>query len=151
MVRPITPAQPGTTSGPGVTGAELLRFAALVGALLLLFFLTPILRGELVSPADGLLKMKPWRQSAGAGFEPSNALLSDYVFVFRPWREFALAALRDGRIPLWIPYNSAGAPFLANAESAVLYPFNLLFLLLPEQPALLLGLMGRLFIAAVAA
>lgn len=132
---------------PRLTGRELGGIAALLAALLLLFFLTPILRQERLSPADLLLKSPPWRQGTVPAFEPANALLSDYVYVFRPWREFAMASLRTGQIPLWNPYNYAGAPFLGNGQSAVLYPLNFLYLVLPDATALLLGAMTRLFIA----
>src|SRR5262245_39077086 len=106
-------------AGTGVTGRELAGVAALLAVLLLFFFSPPIVRQERLSPADLLLKSPPWRQGTAPAFEPSNALLSDYVYVFRPWREFATASLRTGHIPLWNPYNHAGAPFLGNGESAV--------------------------------
>ncbi len=41
---------------------------------------------------------------------------------FYPWREFAAAELASGRLPLWNPYNGAGAPLLANYQSAIFYP-----------------------------
>ena len=37
-----------------------------------------------------------------------------------------------GRLPLWNPYNLAGAPLLADITSAALYPGNLPFLLEPD-------------------
>jgi len=45
---------------------------------------------------------------------------------FVPWRSFALTSLRDGFLPLWNPLAGMGAPFLANYQSALLYPPNLL-------------------------
>jgi hypothetical protein len=53
---------------------------------------------------------------------------------FYPWREFALSELRAGRLPLWNPYNGAGAPLLANYQSALLYPPNWLSLVLMPGP-----------------
>jgi hypothetical protein len=41
---------------------------------------------------------------------------------FYPWREFAMSEFAQGRFPLWNPYNGAGAPLLANYQSALLYP-----------------------------
>ncbi|RIK44737.1 MAG: hypothetical protein DCC55_01310 [Chloroflexi bacterium] len=46
----------------------------------------------------------------------------DILLYFYPYRDFAAAALREGRIPLWNPYLFLGAPFLANPQAAVLYP-----------------------------
>lgn len=43
---------------------------------------------------------------------------------FYPWREYAFDLLRQGQLPLWNPYNGAGAPLLANYQSALLYPLN---------------------------
>lgn len=119
--------------------------------LLVLFFLTPILRGELLSPADLLLRAMPWRQTMPSDFEPANSLLGDYVLQFRPWRAFTVAALKEGRIPLWNPYNYAGAPFLGNGQLAVLYPLNAFFVALPEAAAVLLWAIARLLIAGLSA
>ncbi len=41
---------------------------------------------------------------------------------FYPWRAFALDTLATGNLPLWNPYNGAGAPLFANYQSALLYP-----------------------------
>ena len=48
----------------------------------------------------------------------------DILYYFYPYRDFAAAALRDGRIPFWNPYIFLGAPFLANPQAAVLYPLH---------------------------
>ena len=45
---------------------------------------------------------------------------------FVPWHRFALETFRLGEIPLWNPMLGMGAPLLANLQSAVLYPPNLL-------------------------
>ncbi len=48
----------------------------------------------------------------------------DILHYFYPYRDYAAAALRDGRVPLWNPYIFTGAPFLANPQAAVLYPLH---------------------------
>jgi hypothetical protein len=55
---------------------------------------------------------------------------------FYPWREFAFGELRAGHLPTWNPYLGAGAPLLANYQTAVFYPPNWLFLLLPGPQAM---------------
>ncbi len=50
---------------------------------------------------------------------------------FYPWRAFAIAELQAGRLPLWNPFNGAGAPLLANYQSALLYPPNWISFLIP--------------------
>ena len=55
---------------------------------------------------------------------------------FVPWRHYGFEALRAGVFPLWNPYNGAGAPLMANYQSAFLYPPNWLGLLAPTAPLL---------------
>ncbi|MBF8297602.1 MAG: hypothetical protein HW395_259 [candidate division NC10 bacterium] len=131
--------------------SEIFVASILLAGLLLVFFLTPIIRHEVLSPADLLLKSEPWRQTVAPDFEPANSLLSDYVYQYRPWRPFSTASIQAGRVPLWNPHSYAGVPFLGNGESAVFYPLNLLFLVFPEATAVLLWAMMRLFIAGLAA
>ena len=45
---------------------------------------------------------------------------------FLPWHSFALQVMAGGHVPLWNPWLGMGAPLLANHQSAVLYPPNLL-------------------------
>ena len=89
-------------------------------------------------PADLLVQFEPWRSHLSederldllieAHWDP---LVWDGIAQFYPWRRFAAESLRGGVIPLWNPYQFCGTPFLANGQSAVLYPLNLLFWLLP--------------------
>ncbi len=48
----------------------------------------------------------------------------DILHYFYPYRDYAAAALRAGRVPLWNPYIFMGAPFLANPQAAALYPLH---------------------------
>ncbi|MFQ5443694.1 MAG: hypothetical protein ACE5EK_03655, partial [Nitrospinales bacterium] len=43
-----------------------------------------------------------------------------------PNRYFAAAEIRSGSFPLWNPFMFSGTPFLADIQTAVLYPFNLI-------------------------
>jgi hypothetical protein len=53
---------------------------------------------------------------------------------FVPWHRFALETIRLGELPLWNPLLGMGAPLLANLQSALLYPPNLLLLFIgPEH------------------
>ncbi len=58
-------------------------------------------------------------------------ILADYdVFVlFYPLHDYAAQRLAEGEFPLWNPHAFLGTPLFANPQTAVLYPFNLLFLL----------------------
>jgi len=55
---------------------------------------------------------------------------------FYPWRDFAFDQLRLGRLPTWNPYLGAGAPLLANYQTAMFYPPNWLLLALPGAQAM---------------
>nr|MBN1228491.1 YfhO family protein [Anaerolineae bacterium] len=63
---------------------------------------------------------------------------------FYPWRETAFDMLRRGELPLWNPLVGHGAPLLANYQTAVFYPPNWLYLVIPTAYAL--GLVGILHI-----
>ena len=76
-----------------------------------------------------------------------KALLTDRVLAgydlstyFYPYRQYAAAALRQADLPLWNPYLFQGAPFLANQQTAVLYPPNLLYLLVATETGLALSI-----------
>ncbi len=88
-------------------------------------------------PLDNLFTFEPWlsfRDEIGVGL-PQNQLLSDLVLENYVWKKFTLQTLAAGQLPLWNPYLFAGQPFLANGQHSALYPFTLLFYLLPLPKA----------------
>nr|MBA3300800.1 hypothetical protein [Thermoleophilaceae bacterium] len=91
-----------------------LRGSALVlGAAVLALFWPVLIGGEVLF--------------AGA----ENPVISDVGQVIHPWLEFGRTAIRAGELPAWNPYSLSGTPFFANAQAAVLGPFNLPVWLLP--------------------
>jgi hypothetical protein len=57
----------------------------------------------------------------------------DLVSFLWPQYSFAGETIRNGSIPLWNPQLYSGAPFLADNQSGILYPINLLaFLIFPK-------------------
>src|SRR5258708_11025803 len=59
-----------------------------------------------------------------------------------------MSEMAQGRLPLWNSYNGAGVPLLANYQSALLYPPNLLYWLLPgPQTMSTLGMLHLLLAA----
>ncbi len=57
----------------------------------------------------------------------------DLVSFLWPQYSFAGATIRSGSIPLWNSHLYSGAPFLADNQSGVLYPINLIaFLVFPN-------------------
>lgn len=79
-----------------------------------------------------------------------RALVDYDAFVyFFPQRVYLARALQQGRLPLWDPDLFLGAPFLANPQTAVLYPPSWLFLLGPVQSIYSLQLVLHAFLAAL--
>ena len=84
----------------------------------------------------------------------SNLILArgDMFLYFYPYWQAAMAALRDGRIPLWNPNIFMGAPLLANSQVGFFYPLNWPFWLLLETPyAVSASIILHIGIAAVGA
>jgi hypothetical protein len=84
-------------------------------------------------PAGQLKHLYPWYSDARP---PWNPLMYDSVGQFYPWRKFAAETVRSGTLPLWNPYQFCGTPFVANSQSAVFYPGNLLHYVLPTAQAI---------------
>ncbi|HOE26795.1 MAG: YfhO family protein [Candidatus Aureabacteria bacterium] len=63
-----------------------------------------------------------------ATFGTQALLFEDHLSFFYPFRSAAARMYRDGRIALWDPYIFAGLPGGAEIQTALFYPFNLLFL-----------------------
>ncbi|MCL4418709.1 YfhO family protein [Patescibacteria group bacterium] len=60
-----------------------------------------------------------------------NGAMPDVITQIYPWKHFSIEVFKNGQIPLWNPYSFSGTPHLANYQSAVLSPFNILFFVLP--------------------
>src|SRR6185369_13062274 len=89
--------------------------AASVVTLILLSFLAlgrGLLPGKVLSAADNLFLVQPWR-SLAPGLQPGNPLLSDATILFQPWLIYAAGEIGQGRFPLWNPHVFAGSPFFA--------------------------------------
>jgi hypothetical protein len=133
-----------------VRTAKALAIPAVLFALLLIFFSHVILGGKILSAADMVFETPFFAAHAPAGFEhASNALLSDQVYQFAPWRTVVWQALQQGHLPLWDAQSLTGRPILATQQSAVFYPLQLLLLPLPFEDSLLWSAILRLWIAGL--
>ena len=70
---------------------------------------------------------------------------------FFPIRSYASRVLLSGEAPLWNPYLFMGAPFLANPQTAVFYPLNLVLMPLDAARAVSLSVVIHVWLAAVGA
>ena len=102
------------------------------------FFWRVLFGGEVLLPGAYLAHFAPWKgvlpQQPGVYW---NALIWDAMAQYLPWRTFAHRWLAEGVIPLWNPHQFCGTPFVANGQSALFYPLNLLFWLV--EPARAFG------------
>ncbi len=96
----------------------------LLAALCLAFWSRVLLTDQVLLPGAMLRGFAPFGSDPNA---PWTILQWDALAQYFPWRHFAAQSLRGGEIPLWNPFQFSGTPFLANAQSAVLYPLNLPF------------------------
>src|SRR5438093_7889724 len=109
----------------------------------------PMFTGKIPFPADFVFDFPPFAHAA-----PSEGLLphtniGDLVTSFYPYRTIAARAVREGTLPLWNPYMLSGAPFLANAQSALFYPANLLYGVLTVPVAWAIGFFLRPLVAGL--
>src|SRR4051812_37744494 len=60
----------------------------------------------------------------------------DSHLLFVPGKRFLAESLRAGRLPEWWPWDSAGAPFLAQPLFSTFHPTSLLYVALPFWDAM---------------
>src|ERR1700693_963866 len=104
--------------------------------IILFFFHSFLIQGKLPIPSDTIIGLyHPFRDLYAKqypnGLPYKNFLITDPVRQQYPWRNLSMFSEKNGELPLWNSYNLAGAPLLANFQTAAFYPFNLLFFVLP--------------------
>ncbi len=75
----------------------------------------------------------------------------DIYAYFYPNARYAVESLQRGTGLLWNPYQNCGQPFFAFSVAGLLYPVNLVFAVLPREPALLASIVLNLSIAGAGA
>jgi len=73
----------------------------------------------------------PWSSYEKFWGPVKNNAMPDIHSQIYPWKKFTTDTYKSGQVPLWNPNNFSGNPHLANFQSAVLSPFNILFFALP--------------------
>lgn len=69
----------------------------------------------------------PWTAYPELAGPVKNGAMPDLITQIYPWKHFTISSFFNLQIPLWDPYSFTGMPHLANYQSAVLSPFNILF------------------------
>lgn len=116
---------------------KLLPFACLV-AITVLFFWQFFFKGLLPIPADTIIGLyHPYRDLYSKdypnGIPFKNFLITDPVRQQYPWRQISINSFKNLELPIWNPYSFTGTPLLANVQSGVFYPLNILFIFLPFE------------------
>jgi hypothetical protein len=78
-----------------------------------------------------------------------SSVNSDLATQFVHWRGFGFGEIARGNLPLWNPHIYCGAPFLAGFQSALLYPLNVLYLVLPMAKAINWGIALHAFLGGL--
>jgi hypothetical protein len=63
-------------------------------------------------------------------FNNETFFFRDLYTHFYPQKKLFAELVLSGQVPLWDPFRHGGQPFLANMNNSVLYPTNLLYLIL---------------------
>lgn len=134
----MIPRRHGAPSEPCTTRRSRLLLcwsAVIAGALLTqALVLWPSLSGRRVLlPLDVLASPNLYLTSVDPRAALADMSNSDPVVQYEPWRRFAAAEFRAGRIPLWNPYGFAGAPFALWPKYS---PFNVLYYAWPATSTL---------------
>ncbi|HVZ12405.1 MAG TPA: YfhO family protein [Patescibacteria group bacterium] len=111
-------------------------FALLFSIIVSLVFFNQIFLGKIPFPGDALIgHYEPYKSYSYDGYAPgavpNKAQGPDVLKEFIPWKKFVVDTYKSGQIPFWNPYNFSGNPMMANFQSGVFYPVNILFLFFP--------------------
>ena len=124
-----------------------LGFACGLLVLLILFYWPVTLGDKTMVPADILLTRQPWLVQGPV--VPHNDLVADLLVENYVWKQFIVESLKAREIPLWNPYILSGVPFLAAGQHSALYPFSLMFYILPLGRAYGLFTVSQLLVAGL--
>lgn len=94
------------------------------------FFASPyFFKGLVPFPSKYLVTFfPPW--NALNGMPVKNNAMPDVITQLYPWKKLVIESWKLGQVPRWNPYQFSGTPLLANVQSAVFSPFNILFFIL---------------------
>ncbi|MCL4354273.1 YfhO family protein [Patescibacteria group bacterium] len=116
-------------------------------------FFYPIFKGNIPFPGDILVNDNPYSSQSFLGYSPggypNKAQGPDVTKEIYPWRYFSINEIKSGNLPFWNPHNFSGNPQMANFQTGIFYPFNLLYFIFSFNLAWTLIIMLQPFLAAV--
>src|SRR5689334_20689870 len=109
------------------------RRLSTVAQIAVLLILTLLALGDVLVKNDRVLSM-----SDGDG--------SDLFLGLRDW---GFTQIRHGHLPLWNPHLFCGTAFVGGYQSAMFYPFNLLYVFMPVERAFNLDIALHIWLSGV--
>lgn len=96
-----------------------------------IFFWQFLIKGLVPIPTDTIVGLYyPYRDNfvkdSPNGLPFKNFLITDPVRQQYPWRSLTIETYKAGELPTWNSFSFSGTPNLANFQSAVFYPLNVL-------------------------
>lgn len=111
----------------------------LVCAVIFIGYKDVFIQGKIPFPSNYLAHFySPWSTDKFVGWEqgiPNKPIGTDPTRFFFPAWNFAASEVNQGRIPLWNPHLFSGNVVLADLQSALFYPANWLYFVLPTLQA----------------
>jgi len=109
----------------------------------------PVFAGKIPFPFGTVVQFPAWRASVPRELPRAPvADIGDLVTQVYPFRTLAAQSVRSGELPLWNPFMLGGAPFLANAQSALFYPMTAFYYALGLPAGWTAAILIRMFLAA---
>lgn len=76
----------------------------------------------------------PWNSGGFTGYQQwtthKEYLAADAIRQMFVWRDLGFSLIKSWQLPLWNPYSFSGTYLLANLQSSLLYPGNIIYLFL---------------------
>lgn len=98
-------------------------------------FFYPVFKGNIPFPGDLLVGTNPFNSLSFGGYAPggvpNKAQGVDVIRELYPWKHFTIEMFKKGQVAFWNPYDFSGNPLMANFQSGIFYPLNLVFFALP--------------------
>ena len=113
------------------------------------FVYVPVFAGFVPFPSGLVFDFPLFAPSSPSHVVTKVADIGDLVSQFYPYRTMLARAVREGSLPLWNPYMLSGTAFEANPLSALFYPLNIFYYLLPTAGAWSLGFLLRSFLSGL--
>ncbi len=119
-----------------------------------LFYVPFFFFGKLPIPSDTIVGLySPYRdyfsKTNPNGIPFKNFLITDPVRQTIVWKELVVDSFSQLNLPTWNPYEMAGKPLLANFQSGVFYPLNVILLIKPFYLSWSFFIIFQSFISAI--